>query len=29
MIEPFGIIDLITVSEPDLTVYDHMMGCEA
>jgi len=29
MIEPFEIVDSITVTEPDLTVYDHLMGCEA
>ena len=29
MIEPFEIVDPVTVTEPDLTIYDHIMRCEA
>lgn len=29
MIEPLEIIDPVTVTEPDLTIYDQMMRCEA
>jgi len=29
MIEPLEIVDPVTVTEPDLTIYDHMMRCEA
>lgn len=28
MIEPLEIVDPVTVTEPDLTIYDHMMRCE-
>jgi len=29
MIEPFEIVDPVTVTEPDLTIYDQIMRCEA
>lgn len=29
MIEPLEIVDPIIVADPDLTIYDHMMRCEA
>lgn len=29
MFEPLEILDSITVADPDLTIYDNIMRCEA